>query len=69
MGYSRKKQTGGLRTYFFKYPLKFLGFLLLPLEITDKTRLHPYKLHKIVLCPSEILILKPRPLEIPHDFF
>ena len=36
-------------------PEKFLGLILYPLEIPDKTRLHPQRLHITVLHPSEIL--------------
>ena len=46
---------GGLRTYFFKILPRILRFLTLPLEIPDKTKLHPSKLRKIVLHPSQVL--------------
>ena len=36
-------------------PEKILGFLFYPLEIPDKTSLHPYKLYIIVLHHSETL--------------
>ena len=58
MGHPRKKQMaggGGLRTYFFeKKPRKCFIFFTLPLEIPDKTKLHPWKFRKIVLHPLEI---------------
>ena len=41
-------------------------FFILPLEIPDK-KLHPQKLYKTVLHLLEFL--RPRLLEIPHDFF
>ena len=58
LGYSRKKsnkEEGWLRTYFFENPPGI--FFTLPLEISDKTRLHAWKFHKIVLDSLEI----PRP--------
>ena len=59
LGYSRKKKKqGGLRTYFFENPpAGIFHFFTLPLEIPHKTKLHPWKIHKIVLDPLEI----PRP--------
>ena len=60
MGYSRKKtkQGGGwLETYIFELPLEFFIFFTLPLEISEKIKLHPWKFHKIVLHLLEI----PRP--------
>ena len=35
-----KNQTGGLEDIFLENPLEFLEFLLYPLEILDKTKLH-----------------------------
>ena len=61
MGYSRKKtkQGGGWgHTLLKNTPVIFCVFTLL-LKIPDKTKLHPWKFHKIVL----------HPLAIPHDFF
>ena len=49
LGYSRKENSRGLRTYFFEKPLEFFNFFTLPLEIPDKTKLHPWKSHKIAL--------------------
>ena len=52
LGYSRKKPNiGNWRHGIFH-------FFTLPLEIPDKTKLHPWKFHKIVLDPSEIPRLK-----------
>ena len=51
----KKNKEAGLRTYFFEKTPGFCRFFTLPLEIPDRTRLHPCKLHKIVLHPSEIL--------------
>ena len=60
MGYSRKKtkQGGGVvgDILFWTAPGIF-HFFTLPLEISEKTKLHPWKFHKIVLHPLEI----PRP--------
>ena len=74
MGYSRKKTNrGGLRTYFFEppSPLGIFSFFTLLLEIPGKTKLHPQKLHQIVLHPSEILRPKTKTpgREIPHGYF
>ena len=42
-------------TYFFeKNPVCF-GFLTLPLEFPNKTKFDPWKIHKIVLNPLQIL--------------
>ena len=58
LGYSRKsKPTGGWRAHFFEKPLEFFISFTLPLEIPDKTKLHPWKFHKIALDHLEI----PRP--------
>ena len=52
LGYSRKKPNiGDWRHGIFH-------FFTLPLEIPDKTKLHPWKSHKIVLDPLEISRLK-----------
>ena len=60
MGYSRKKtkQGGGVvgDILFWTAPGIF-HFFTLPLEISEKTKLHPWKFHKIVWHPLEI----PRP--------
>ena len=62
MGYSRKKNKqgeggGGLRTYFFENPVGIFCLFISLLEIPDKSKVHPWKLCKTVLHPSEI----PRP--------
>ena len=44
-----EKKTGGLRTYIFENPPEIFRFFTLPMEIPNKTRLHPEKLYKIVL--------------------
>ena len=36
-----EKKTGGLRTYVFETPPGIFRFFTLPMEILDKTRLHP----------------------------
>ena len=57
INYSRKKPNRRwLRTYFSKDTTGIFNFFL-PLEIPDKTKLHPWKIHKIVLHGFEI----PRP--------
>ena len=64
--YSRKKtKQGGFRTYFFENVQGVFNFFTLPLEIPDKTKFHPWKLHKIVFNTLEIT----RPLKDPHYFF
>ena len=58
--YSRKKtKQEGFRIYFFENLPGIFNFFNLPLEIPDKTKFHPWKLHKIVF----------NTLEIPHYFF
>ena len=55
MGYSRKKPNrGGQGHTSLKEHPEFLG--LLPLEILDKTKLHPWTLQKIVLHLLEMLM-------------
>ena len=46
-----KKGGGVLRIYFFQPPPHpgIFDFFAVPLEIPDKTKLHPWKFHKIVL--------------------
>ena len=70
-----EKKNKGLRT--FENSLEFFIFFTLPLEVLDKTKLHPWKFHKIVLDPLEIprpnhqdswkfpIIFSWSPLEIP----
>ena len=52
LGYSRKKPNIG------HWRHGIFHFFTLPLEIPDKTKLHPWKSHKIVLDPLEISRLK-----------
>ena len=55
MGYSRKKPNrGGQGHTSLKEHPEFLG--LLPLEIPDKTKVHPWTLQKIVLHLLEMLM-------------
>ena len=63
-----KTKQGELRTYFFENPLEFIFFSLL-LEIPDKTKLHPWKFHKIVFDPLETPRAKTKTLKTPHYFF
>ena len=64
-----KKQTGRGHTFLKTCLLEFFIFFTLPLEIRHKTKLHPWKIHKIVLDPLKFQGHKSRPLEIPHYFF
>ena len=72
LGYSRKKKKTGRRgvedILFWKPPGFFRFFNLL--EIPEKTSLHPCPRNSTKLCytPQKLWGLKPRPLEIPHDF-
>ena len=72
LGYSRKKkQEGWGHTFFWKTPGIFLSFLTLPLEISEKTKLHPWKFHKIMLDQSlgGFETKNQDPMEISHYFF
>ena len=79
MGYFWKKKTVGggrgaieLGHAFMKTPLEFSIFFTLPLEIPDKTKLHPWKFHKFLLATSigNSKTKNQNPwLEIPHYFF
>ena len=70
MVYSRKKlnrgKQEGLSIYLFERSTGIFTFLTLPLEIKDKPKFHPWKLHKFLLHPSEVQ----RPLHdlIPFHF-
>ena len=72
MDYSRKnpKVRGWwLRTYLKKTPGSFT-FVTLPLELSDKIRLHHWKLHRIVLHALEFPRPKTKtPLEVPLLFY
>ena len=48
---------------------KIFGFFTLLLQIPDKTKLPSRNSTKLCYTPQKIYGLKPRPLEIPHDFF
>ena len=48
----QKKKQGILGHTFLKTPPAFSGFITLPLEVPDKTKLHPQKLHKIITPPG-----------------
>ena len=65
---TEKTKQGGLWIYVFENPLYFLG-LFSPLEIPDKARLYPEKLHRTVLQLSEILRPKTKTLWNPTWFF
>ena len=54
IGYSRKQTNRELRTYFFENIHGIFCLFTLPLEIRDKSKLHPWKLCKIALYPMEI---------------
>lgn len=69
-GYSRKNlNRRGFRTYFFEKISGIFRFVTLALEIRDKSKIHPWKFYRIVLYFLKIPKWKPRPTEIPHDFF
>ena len=66
----KKKQTGGGWGYNFlkKNPRNF-RFVTLPVEIPEKTSIHPWKFSKTLSdTPWKFQIQKPRPMEIPHQF-
>ena len=79
----KEKKQGGLRTYFFENtPPRISNVFTLPLVIPDKTKLRPWKLHKVMLDQSEIPRPKPKTsrnyyffyfcyycLLFPHYFF
>ena len=54
----KKNKWGACSRSFFEKTLEFLSFFTLPLEVPDKTELHPSKFHKIALYPIEIPIPK-----------
>ena len=64
----QSRGKGGLRTYFLEKSPGFFRCFTLPFESPDKTKLHAYKFHKILLHLSKILRLKSRLLEIPYYF-
>ena len=70
--FHKKRQIEGRRGWrhtVLKSPGVFHLFTW-PLEIPDKSKLHPWRLCKTVQhLPWKFQDLKPRPLEIPHNFF
>ena len=63
-----------IRTYFFeKKNLEFFGvfFLYIPLEVPDKQKQSSTLGNSAKLCyiPHKFQGQRPRPLEIPHEFF
>ena len=70
MGYSRKNPNRRVENIiFWKKTPGIFRFVTLPLEIPDKMKLHPWKLHKIVLHQLEFPRPKAKTHGIPHDFF
>ena len=67
LGYSRKKNRGELRIYFSENASGNFRFVTLSLEVLEKTSFHTTRFCKIVWHLLDIQ--KPRPMEIPHDFF
>ena len=64
-----KKQTEELRVYFFETPPGIFHFFTLLLEITDKTKLHPWKFHKNMLRPFSFRLNNASRWEILPRFF
>ena len=63
----KNKQGGSGHTFL---TTGFFYSFTLPLEIPDKSKLHPWKLFKIVFyIVWKFQDQKPRPLENPHNFF
>ena len=52
--FQKNIKQGGLSTYFLEKSPGIFHFITLPLEIPNKTKLHPWKFHKIMLHPLEI---------------
>ena len=69
MSYSRKKKQEGFRTYFFENPPGIFRFFTLLWKIKTKQGFIPTNSTKLCYTPQKFYCLKPRPLEIPHDFF
>ena len=65
----KTKQEGGVETFFFETLSRIFMFFTLPLENPEITKLHPQKLHKIVLHPSDILRPKTKTPENSTCFF
>ena len=63
---------GGVEDILFFTPppsLEFLGFLLYPWKVEIKQGFAPRNSTKLCYTPRKLYGLKPRPPEIPHDFF
>ena len=70
MGYSRKKtKKGDWGHTFLKKPLEFFSFLLYLWKFQTKQSSTPGNSAKLCFIPWKFQAQKPRPLEIPHDFF
>ena len=72
LGYSRKKTNRGggeAEDITFENPPGIFNFFTLSLEIPDKTKLHYWKFHKIMLDPSEIPRPKTKTLGNSPSFF
>ena len=70
LGYSRKKSIqGGWGQTFLETPWNFLGFLLYPWKYQTKQSFTPRNSTKLCYTPQKLYGLKPRPLEIPYEFF
>ena len=65
----KKKQTEELRVYLFENPPGIFHFFTLLLEITDKTKLHPWKFHKNMLRPCSFRLNNASRWEILPRFF
>ena len=63
-----QKKTGGLRAKFFEPPLEYFIFFTLLLEIPEKTKLHPWKFHKIKLRLFSFWLKTPSRWKIPPRF-
>ena len=69
MGCSRKNRRVWGHT-FFKPSLEYFVYLLYPLEIPDKSKFRPNRnCSKLCYIPWKFQYQKPRPQEIPHNFF
>ena len=60
---------GGWGYNFLKTPYGIFRSVTLPLEIPEETRFYPWKFCRIVWHPWKFQRQKPRPVEIPHEFF
>ena len=69
IGLFQKSQRGVEDIIFWKPPYEIFRSVTLPLEIPEETRFYPWKFCRIVWHPWKFQRQKPRPVEIPHDFF